>query len=141
MDADTIKLVLIGAAIIAAAAIVWFYVIPWIKGMLAKASGAADQLATGQTATLSNTDAQAISDAIYADCGEVYNNNTDLEIQFAKISNDADFFAVQKSFGVQTWGLGFKSGDLSQFLSAFLSSAEKQKINDILTNNDVKSQI
>ena len=141
MDAATIKLLLIAAAIIAAAFIVWFYLIPWIKGLLAQANGEAQQLQTGETATLSTQEAQAIADAIYSDCGEIYNDNTDLETQFAKIQNDADFFMVQKAFGVKTWALGFKSGDLAQYIAAFISSDERTKINQILTSNQVKSQI
>jgi hypothetical protein len=141
IDGATIKLLLISAAVLAAALIVWFYLIPWIKGLYADLSGEADQLATGQTPTLSNTSAQAIADAIFSDCGELYNDNTDLETQFALIKNDADFALVKKLFGVQSWALGLKSGDMLQFLTAFVSGSEITKINQILTNNQVKSQI
>lgn len=124
-----------------AAWLVWFYLIPYIEGLIAKAEGKANQNRTGQKPTLNKSDAQGVADDIQNACNELWSNdNTAIETAIQKIANDADFYEVQQAFGVQTWELGLKSGNLSAFLHAFLDATEIKKINQILADNGVKSQ-
>lgn len=126
--------------------LVWVYLIPFIEGLATSASYTSQQLATGETPTLTSTQAQGIADSIY-NSGNVFwsNDNSGIEADFQQMKNDADFNLVGSKFGTRTWGalglIGAGSGNMQAFIRAFFDADEITKLNGILTNNGVKSQI
>lgn len=122
--------------------VIYFHVIPIIKGLISKSGSKAKQLASGQKATLTEQQAKDIADSIYGSLSsDWFNDTASVFKDFGNVHNDADYYEVENAFGVRKWGLAYlSSGDLSQFLTAFLSKDDISKINKILSDNGLTFQ-